>query len=187
MARMTEANNNSQGVLGEDECIRLLSDELYASLRRIARSQRGRMRAGETMQTTALVSETYIKLSRQSAWKSREHFLNTAARVMRQVLVDYARAQLAAKRGGGESETPIDEVEMLLGESSEQVLNIDMALTRLQQIDPRLAQVVECRFFAGYGDAETARVLDISVRTVQRDWLKARAWLYQELDAAPPR
>jgi DNA-directed RNA polymerase specialized sigma24 family protein len=62
-----------------------------------------------------------------------------------------------------------------------------MALTRLQQIDPRLAQVVECRFFAGYGDAETARVLDISVRTVQRDWLKARAWLYQELDAAPPR
>jgi RNA polymerase sigma factor (TIGR02999 family) len=167
----------------EADSLRVLTEELYASLKRLARAQRGRLRISETLQTTALVSEAYLKLSRQNCWQSRDHFLNTAAVIMRQILVDYARAQLTAKRGGGVEETPIDEVEMLLGESSEQVINIDLALQRLQAVDPRLARLVEFRFFAGYNDAESARLLGISPRTVQREWLKARAWLYQELDS----
>ena len=169
----------SDGV--DAESLRVLTDELYASLRRLARAQRGRLRISETLQTTALVSEAYLKLSRQSCWRSRGHFLNTAAMIMRQVLVDYARTQLTAKRGGGVEHEDIDEVEVLLGEPSSQVVGIDEALNRLQQVDPRLAKLVEFRFFAGYSDSETARLLGVSSRTVQRDWLKARAWLYQEL------
>ena len=163
--------------LAADEAANLtaLTEELYASLKRLARAQRGRLRVGETMQTTALVSEAYLKLSRQSGWKSRDHFLNTAARVMRQVLVDYARAHLTAKRGGWRDEESIDDVAALLGEPAPQVLGIDSALGRLEQVDPRLARIVECRFFAGYSDGETARLLGISARTVQRDWLKAKA------------
>jgi RNA polymerase sigma factor (TIGR02999 family) len=161
--------------------LQALTEELYASLKRLARAQRSRLRVGETMQTTAVVSEAYLKLSRQSGWKSRDHFLNTAARVMRQVLVDYARAHLAAKRGGWQDEDSIDEVAALLGEPAPQVLGIDTALNRLEQVDARLARIVECRFFAGYNDGETARLLGMSTRTVQRDWLKAKAWLYQEL------
>ena len=164
------------------ENVRLLTEELYANLKRLARAQRGRLRVGETMQTTALVSEAYLKLSRQSGWKSRDHFLNTAATVMRQVLVDYARAHLAAKRGGWQDAESLDEVAALLGEPAPQVVGIDFALGRLEQLDARLAKIVECRFFAGYSDAETARLLGMSTRTVQRDWLKAKAWLYQELE-----
>jgi RNA polymerase sigma factor (TIGR02999 family) len=178
------SNDGIAGAQAPDEApnLQLLTEELYASLKRLARAQRSRLRVGETMQTTALVSEAYLKLSRQSGWKSRDHFLNTAARVMRQVLVDYARAHLAAKRGGWQEQESVDEVASLLGEPAPQVLGIDTALGRLEQLEPRLARIVECRFFAGYSDGETARLLGLSTRTVQRDWLKAKAWLYQELD-----
>ncbi len=177
-------SKSGSGAMAPEEAANLtaLTEELYASLKRLARAQRGRLRVGETMQTTALVSEAYLKLSRQSGWKSRDHFLNTAARVMRQVLVDYARAHLTAKRGGWRDEESIDDVAALLGEPAPQVLGIDGALVRLEQVDPRLARIVECRFFAGYSDGETARLLGLSTRTVQRDWLKAKAWLYQELE-----
>lgn len=165
--------------------VRRLSAELYASLKRLARAQRGRLRAGETLQTTALVSEAWIRLSRQHGWKSRDHFLNTAAAAMRQVLVDHARAHLAAKRGAGADDLPLDEVALYVGVSSTEVLEIDLALSKLEVVDRRLARVVECRFFAGYTEAETARLLGLSPRTVQRDWLKARAFLYQELESTP--
>ena len=178
---MPVTDHSSRSDLPDADSLRLLTEELYGSLKRLARAQRGRLRVSETLQTTALVSEAYVKLSRQSCWKSSDHFLNTAAMIMRQVLVDYARAQLTAKRGGGIKHDDIDEIEALLGETSSQVLNIDSALTRLQDIDPRLAKLVEFRFFAGYGDNETARLLGISPRTVQREWIKAKAWLYQEL------
>ena len=178
---MPVSDNKVDNDLPDADSLRILTDELYNSLKRLARFQRGRLRVSETLQTTALVSETYLKLSRQSCWKSRDHFLNTASMIMRQVLVDYARAQLTAKRGGGVEHEDIDEVEALLGEPSSQVIGIDAALHRLQDVDPRLAKLVEFRFFAGYSDDETARLLDISPRTVQRDWIKARAWLYQEL------
>jgi RNA polymerase sigma factor (TIGR02999 family) len=177
------SNDGAAGALAPDETadLQVLTEELYASLKRLARAQRSRLRVGETMQTTAVVSEAYLKLSRQSGWKSRDHFLNTAARVMRQVLVDYARAHLAAKRGGWQEQDSLDEVASLLGEPAPQVLGIDSALGRLEQLEPRLARIVECRFFAGYSESETARLLGLSTRTVQRDWLKAKAWLYQEL------
>jgi RNA polymerase sigma factor (TIGR02999 family) len=179
---MSEPDKPTDSDTPDADSLRVLTEELYASLKRLARAQRGRLRISETLQTTALVSEAYLKLSRQNCWKSRDHFLNTAAVIMRQVLVDYARTQLAAKRGGGVEEEDIDELESLLGESSSQVVNIDLALTKLQSVDPRLAKLVEYRFFAGYSDSEAARLLDISARTVQRDWIKARAWLYNELE-----
>lgn len=179
---MSGTDTAADNELPDADSLRILTEELYSSLKRLARAQRGRLRVSETLQTTALVSEAYLKLSRQSCWKSRDHFLNTAAMIMRQVLVDYARAQLTAKRGGGIAHEDIDEVEALLGEPSSQVINIDSALTRLQQVDARLARLVEFRFFAGYSDDETARLLGVSPRTVQRDWIKARAWLYQELE-----
>lgn len=179
---MSGTDDNTDSELPDADSLRILTEELYSSLKRLARAQRGRLRVSETLQTTALVSETYLKLSRQTCWKSRDHFLNTAAMIMRQVLVDYARSQLTAKRGGGAEHEDIDEIESLLGEPSSQVVNIDSALTRLQEVDPRLAKLVEFRFFAGYSDSETARLLGVSARTVQRDWIKARAWLYQELE-----
>jgi RNA polymerase sigma factor (TIGR02999 family) len=180
---MSGPDPTAESDLPDADSLRILTEELYSSLKRLARAQRGRLRVSETLQTTALVSETYLKLSRQTCWKSRDHFLNTAAMIMRQVLVDYARSQLTAKRGGGAVHEDIDEIEAILGEPSSQVVNIDSALTRLQEVDPRLAKLVEYRFFAGYSDSEAARLLGVSARTVQRDWIKARAWLYQELQS----
>jgi RNA polymerase sigma factor (TIGR02999 family) len=182
---MSDTEGVNPGAVSEEACVRLLTDELYASLRKMARAQRNRLPGNDTLATTALVSEAYLKLSRHSAWKSRQHFLNTAAVAMRQVLVDYARMQLAAKRGGNEKHAQLDEVEVLLGESSEKVVHIDLALQKLQALDARLAKIVEYRFFAGYSDDEIAQLLGTSLRTVQRGWFKARAWLYQELD--PPK
>jgi RNA polymerase sigma factor (TIGR02999 family) len=182
MADMTQVYDDAPVAAAD---VKRLSAELYAQLKRLARAQRGRLWAGQTLQTTALVSEAWLKLSRQQGWKSRAHFLNTAAAAMRQVLVDHARAHLAAKRGSGKDEASLDEVQMILGESSAQVLSIDLALSKLERVDRRLAHVVECRFFAGYSEEETARLLGLSPRTVQRDWLKARAFLYQELEPAP--
>jgi len=180
---MSNTDDRQYGPATDDQ-FQQLSQELYSSLRRMARVQRRRMNFGETLQTTALVNEAWLKLARHGGWTSREHFLNTSATVMRHVLVDYARAQIAAKRGGGRETVPIDEVEALVGESSENVIHIDLALTRMQSLEPLLARVVECRFFAGYTEQETADLTGVSPRTIQRQWLKARAWLYQELGLA---
>lgn len=138
------------------------------------------------MPPTALVNEAYLKLVGDSApeLNNRSHLLGVAARAMRQVLVEHARRRLAAKRGGGDvAVTLIDEIapaEM----PNEQVVALDEALTRLDVLSPRLRQVVECRFFAGLTEDETAQVLGVTARTVQRDWARARAWLYQELAQA---
>lgn len=169
----------------DPQALRWLTEALFADLKRIARAQRGRVAAGETLQTTALVNEAYLKLARSGGWKSREHFMNTAAAAMRQVLVDYARARLADKRGAGEQPVELDEAVLILrGEPPERVLELDDALKRLGQLNPRLVKVVECRFFAGYSEEETAQVLGVTDRTVRRDWIKAKAWLYQELGDA---
>lgn len=168
---------------------RLLTEALYSDLKRLARSQRGRVGAGGTLQTTALVHETWLKLMRGGAWESREHFMNSAARVMRHILVDYARQRLADKRGGGavaaslDEETAAEDLAMLRGEPPEQVLALHEALEKLAQLSPRLVQVVECRYFAGYGEDETAQLLGLTDRTVRRDWVKAKAWLFREIGA----
>lgn len=158
---------------------------LFDELRSRARHERRRLRAGETLQTTALVHEAYLRLYRSPSWQDETHFLRASALAMRQILVDHARRKLAAKRGGGAVES-LDQLPIEPPVAhDEQLVELDEALQRLSQLNPRLTHLIECRFFAGYSEAETARILDISERTVRRDWIKAKAWLYQELGAPP--
>ncbi len=154
--------------------------ELYTELRRRARGARRRS-AAETLSTTGLVHETYLKLRGRDVWASREHFLNTAARAMRQVLVNAAEARVAAKRGGGAWTVTLDEGLGVAPARAEDILELDQALERFAAISPRQARVVECRYFAGLSVEETAAALAIGTATVQRDWRFARAWLQQAL------
>ena len=151
---------------------------VYDELRRVARGQRRRS-SSETLNTTALVHEAYVKLSGQEGLdvRDRGHLLAVAACAMRQVLVDFARARMAAKRGGGEVNATLDDRIAGLDSEAETVLDVDRALHRLRAHDERLARVVECRYFAGLDEKETAEALGVS----QRDWMKARAWLREAL------
>lgn len=158
-----------------------LVDLLYTDLRRLARRERFRLGAGATFCTTALISEAWLKLQRTPSWNGQQHFLATAAIAMRQVLVNDAQARFADKRNGGQRPLPLDESPEAPDEVDEQILQVNDAVQRLACLSPRLAQVVECRYFAGYSDDETAVALGITDRTVRRDWAKARAWLYREL------
>ena len=155
---------------------------MYHDLRRIARRERGRVRAGVTLQTTALVHEAYLKLGHVAAFNDDQHFLRACALAMRHILVNHARDRMARKRGGGGAVIPLEEAPEISGAPDEAVVRINDALQELAQLSPRLAQVVECRFFAGYDDTETAQALGLTDRTVRRDWVKARAWLRRELD-----
>jgi RNA polymerase sigma-70 factor, ECF subfamily len=156
---------------------------VYQDLRRIARGQRRRLGANDSMQTTALVHEAYLKLSdhERAAWAGRGHFMAVAAVAMRQILVDHARHRLRKKRGGGAIQTSLDAAMLAVHVDAEGILAIDQALRALAEHDPRLVKVVECRYFGGLSEQETADALDISLRTAQRDWLKARAWLREAL------
>jgi RNA polymerase sigma factor (TIGR02999 family) len=154
---------------------------MYQDLRRIARRERQRVRAGVTLQTTALVHEAYLKLEHLASFNDDEHFLRACALAMRHILVNHARSRMASKRGGGAANIPLDDAPEMSGAPDEVILKINDALLGLAELNPRLAQVVECRFFAGYDDAETARALGLTDRTVRRDWVKARAWLRREL------
>ena len=157
---------------------------VYDELRRAAhRHLQGESRE-HTLCTTALVHEAYIRLAGQGtiAWTSRSHFLGVASRAMRYVLVDHARRHLAAKRGGRPRQVSLDDVTLAVEAQAETLVALDIALVRLGALDQRLSRVVECRFFAGMNDEETAEVLGVTPRTVWRDWAKARGWLYRELD-----
>lgn len=156
---------------------------VYDDLRKIARRHLRRGRPGHTLDTTGLVHEYYLKMADQSpvSWKDRGHFLAVSACAMRQVLISYARKKSAAKRGGGERPVTLDEGRISLDDQAAWLLDLDQALERLAELEPRLARVVECRFFAGLSEEETAEALDVSVRTVQRDWKRARAWLQEDL------
>lgn len=154
---------------------------LYGDLHAVARRERRRVGAGDTLQTTALIHEAWLKLRNAAAFHDRGHFLHAAALAMRHILVNHARDRLAAKRGGGAAHVGLDEVEAPASPDDETVVDINDALERLTQLSPRLAQVVECRYFAGYGDEETALALGLTDRSVRRDWVKARAWLRREL------
>jgi RNA polymerase sigma factor (TIGR02999 family) len=154
---------------------------IYPELRRIARRQllaRGRP-DGPVLDTTALVHEAYLKLVdvAHATVRDRAHFLAVAACAMRQVIVDHARARRAQKRGDAAPHLPLDEREIALESDAERILTVNDALERLGAADPRLLRVVECRYFAGYTEAETAEALCISTKTVARDWLRAKAWL----------
>ena len=159
---------------------------LYEDLRRLARQRLRHERHALTLGTTALVNECYLRLieTRQLDVDGRNGFLAAASETMRRVIVDYARTRNRLKRGGGRAAIPIEDVEPWLSDTeAAEVLAIDEALDRLQQLDARAAKVIELRFFVGLSLEETARVLDVSVKTVQRTWLCARAWLRQQVAA----
>jgi RNA polymerase sigma factor (TIGR02999 family) len=157
---------------------------VYEELRRAARHERYRLRTPDTMMTTALVNEAYLRLIDNPAFGSRGEFLRIAAVAMRRILVDRVRAQLAAKRGAGAEHVELDEVADFVVADEQTTLGVDEALKTLATVDPRLVEIVECRFFAGYSDAETALALGISERSVQRHWVTARAWLREALRQA---
>lgn len=188
ITRLLEAHHS-----GESEAFDRLMPLVYDELRRVARSQRRRQAPTLTLDTGALVHEAYLELvdERGIAWESRGHFFGIAARAMRRILVDHARERGARKRGGDLEHVALDTEAMAsqglaAGDLSiEEVLTIDQALTQLASFDERLARVVECRLFAGLKEDETAEALGISLRTAQRDWLRARAWLQKALSGSP--
>ena len=167
---------------GEGEAMDRLYPLVYEQLRRIAHRRMRAERPGHTLGTTGLVHETYLRLVDQTRveWHDRAQFYALAARAMRRVLVDYARRYRALQRGGGLRRVPLTD-DAALTEQGESLLALDEALERLAALNGRLSQVVECRYFAGLTEDETAEVLGVTTRTVQRDWAKARGWLYLEL------
>ena len=170
---------------GASPAVRALADELvplfYNELRTLARRVRGRVGGGATLQTTALVHETYFKLRSSRGWNDDAHFLSAAALAMRHVLVNHAQGQLAAKRGSGAEHVSLTAAEHVSANPDEMLVALHEALQRLALQAPRLAQIVECRYFGGYDEPATARALSLSERTVRRDWVLARAWLHREL------
>lgn len=167
---------------GTPDAIDRLFHAVYGDLRRIASRQLQGERPGHTLGTTGLVHETYLKLADQTRvqWQDRAHFYRVAAVAMRRILVDYARRHRAKRRGGELRRITLDE-NATAAERGETLLALDEALDRLAGLNQRLSQVVECRFFGGLTEEETAEALGLPLRTVQRDWAKARGWLYSEL------
>ncbi len=176
---------------GDADASQRLVAAVYDELRAIARAER-RGHHHDTLNTTALVHEAYTKLvdGQQLRFNGRSHFFGAAARAMRQVLVDDARARTRLKRGGAERPLALDDVPEPAApdadaDRSDEVLAVDRALEQFAEIDPRAARVVECRYFAGLSVDETAEALSVSVATVKRDWATARVWLFQTLRPAP--
>jgi RNA polymerase sigma factor (TIGR02999 family) len=156
---------------------------VYGKLKEIAHSQLNREYHEHTFSRTELVHEAYMKLVDQTRidYNDRNHFYAIAARSMRQILVDYARKKKALKRGGDQRDLTLDESSINIEEHATQIIEIDTLLDELSELDERLGKVVELRFFAGLSIEDTAAMLDISTSTANRDWAKARGWLYQNM------
>jgi RNA polymerase sigma factor (TIGR02999 family) len=190
---MTDSSNVTQMLVDLRGGNRALVDELYPliydELRRIAHRILSGERKGHTLSTTALVHEAYFKLVDQHRveWQDRAHFCAVAAQAMRRILVDYARRRNAKKRGGKAVHLQLDENAIAIDQQAGLLISLDAALDRLKRLNMRLSQVVDLRFFGGLTEEEMAEVLGVSSRTVRRDWVKARAWLYRELKAAESR
>jgi RNA polymerase sigma factor (TIGR02999 family) len=176
-------SNGDQAAL--DKLAPLVSQELH----RLAKRYMARERPDHTLQATALVNEAYLRLidASQVNWQDRAHFFAVSARVMRRILVDFARSHANLKRGGDAHQITLDEAVIISPEPDGNLVAVDDALTTLAALDPRQSQVVELRFFAGLSLEETAEVLHVSVGTVRRDWTLARAWLHRELSKENPR
>lgn len=168
---------------GAPDAFRQLIPLVYDDLRRIASRRLRAERGGHTLETTAVVHEAYLRLAEHedAGWRDRAHFFAVSARIIRHVLVDHARKRQSLKRGGGVIRVPLQADDV--GESRKMIdfLALEEALRRLQRIDPRLVRVVECRYFAGLSVLETAEVLASSPRTVERDWTRAKAYLFHAL------
>lgn len=176
------------GNLGRDpDAQSVLIQRLYGELRRLARIQMRRERNNHTLQPTALVNEAYARLMQSPepaiAWQSRAHFLAAAAQAMRRILVDYARARNAWKRGGFQQQVTLEDCEQVNGERSIDILALNEALECLAELDSRQSRIVELHFFGGLSFEEIAELLGIAVRTVKRDWSMARSWLFNQLSA----
>ena len=168
---------------GDPEAPARLMPLVYDEMRRLARAFLAKERGNHTLQPTALVHEAYVRLIDQTRvnWQNRAHFYGIAASMMRRVLIDHARAHATDKRGGATIRLSIDDVQVPVEERAAALLDLDEALERLKEMDERKCKIVEMRFFGGLGDEEIAEVLDVSTRTVLRDWKTARLWLYREL------
>lgn len=168
---------------GDNEAKARLLQLVLAKLRRIAAHLMRGERPDHTLQPTALVNELYLQLLARDRMdvKDRSHFFALAVQAMRRILVDHARARRSQKRGGRQPRVDIDGIPLVTNENLQQMVELDEALTRLEKLDPRQCRVVELRFFAGLDEAEVARLLGVSDRTVKRDWAMAKAWLYGEL------
>jgi RNA polymerase sigma factor (TIGR02999 family) len=170
---------------GDETAFAEIFQVLYKDLRRRAHHQLRAWGAGQTLNTTALVHEAYLKLVDQSqaSVRDRGHFLAIAARAMRNIVIDYARSRLASKRGSGRANLELESQDIAIEDDAGRLVELDEILVKLSAINERLTQVVECRFFGGLTEEETAIALDSSVRTVQREWMRARAWLQSNLVA----
>ena len=162
-----------------------LVDAIYSELHRLAASYMRRERPNHTLQPSALVNEAYLQLAgaaKDITWESRGHFYAAAAKTMRRILVDHARKNLSAKRGGHRQKIDFDDVPLFVENEPEIWLTLDDALEQLEKLDPRQAKIVELRFFCGLTVEETAAALGVSEKTVKRDWAISRAWLQAEVE-----
>jgi RNA polymerase sigma factor (TIGR02999 family) len=168
---------------GSEEALQQLTPFVYQELHRLAALYMRQEKPGHTLQATALVNEAYVRLIswKNVEWKSRTHFVAVSAQLMRRILVDYARSRLYAKRGGNAHHVPLDDAPPLCDDRLMGLLDVDIALERLAEIDPRKAHIVELRFFGGLSVEEVAEVLNVSTITVIRSWNFAKAWLLREL------
>lgn len=168
---------------GDRSAEEALLPRVYVELHRLAAAQLRRERPGHTLQATALVHEAYMRLCATAGmeYQNRVHFFRVAARLMRRVLIDYARQRNASKRGLGVAPVPLNDRLLVSDDHLPLVLEIDDVLSQLEEKSPRLAQIVEMQFFAGLTEREIAEALNVCERTVRRDWIRARAWLHQRL------
>ncbi|MDQ3756089.1 MAG: sigma-70 family RNA polymerase sigma factor [Acidobacteriota bacterium] len=174
---------------GDREALDQLIPLIYDHLRQLARRYMRRERPGHTLQTTALVNEVYLRLidQRQARFVNRAHFFAVSAQLMRRIVVDHARTQHRAKRGGVAERLSPDEAALLAPAQSAEVLALDEALQSLAEVDQRKARVIEMRYFGGLSVEETAAVLEVSENTVIRDWALAKAWLRREMETEKQR
>lgn len=168
---------------GDKAALDQLVPLVYPELRRLARRHMAHENPDHTLQTSALINETYLKLVDQQnvKWQNRAHFFAVAAQVMRHILVDHARTRNYAKRGGGAPKLPLDEAAVLTEQRAAQLIALDDALRDLAVLDTRKSQIIELRFFGGLSLEETAEVMQISPSTVQREWRAAKAWLHHAM------
>jgi RNA polymerase sigma-70 factor (ECF subfamily) len=168
---------------GDPQALESLLPLVYHELHRLAVSFFSRERAGHTLQPTALVNEVYLRLVKQHqvSWQNRAQFFAIAAQMMRRILVSHARSRQAEKRGGAEQRITLEEGMATAPERDVNLLNLDEALTKLETIDPHKSRMVELRFFSGLSVEETAEVMGVSARTIDRQWHTAKAWLHREM------
>jgi len=172
--------------VGDREAFDAVFSTVYEELHRLARSHRRRWEGNQTLDTTSLIHEAYLKLvdQEQAAWNDLSHFLAVAARAMRHILVNYAERQRAAKRGGGQEPVALDDAQPMDPAAAEEILALNEALKRLEAENERQARVVEARFFGGFTIEDTADLLGVSPATVKRDWALASSWLYREIQGS---